>query len=435
MNVLSWLGGFVQQTLTTNTAVEVASDIADIHYDHKRGRAIACLTSSLVTAGGGAALFVLEPSIHAYFQVPILQLLPFLGGVATTVAVGLLGGWFGGGFGHNVTKEVIREYAEKNLGVSNMAYDIKDADVTRIVDENPQIYNYNYDPEYGFDQGAIANIKAQDVQNLKKLLLMVRDQIIAHKDDKKTTTAHGEAKYALLSALRLSNLTPILEFFQKADTKREVRKQAAVNTANYFADVNAAHYFGQPAEAPRQARAPRQRRGRNARRDAQQQQAVPAQQPAHPQPILIDEDELLNPQGADGDHIQVVHPVEAVPMAVPVGPIPVGPVQMIEVDQPPAAARVQQRAAVADHINLKPDTLIFENLRRQIQALNQGDVRDVRRTKRNVEHNALMHALNPYEKRELLVSLKHTFQQQNQKQMLARENANPLLRKAFTRPA
>lgn len=433
MNVLSWLGGFVQQTITTNTAVEIAGSIADIHYDHKRGRAIACLISAIVGAGGGATLFVLEPSIHAYFQTIVLQAVPFIGPIATTVFVGILGGWFGGGFGHNVAKEVVREYAEKNIGVSNMAYDITDADVTRIVEENPQIYNYNYDHEQGFDNQDIANIKAQDVQNLKNLLLMVRDQIIAHKADKETTTAHGEAKYALLSALRLSNLTPVLEFFQKSDTKREVRKQAAVNAANYFADVNAAQYFGQPAEAPRQARAARPRRARNARRGVQQA-PVFAQQSA--QPVrLDDEDDLPNPHQADGEQIQVVQPVEAVQMGVPVGPVPVGPVQMIDLNQPPAAARAQQRAAVPEHINLRPDAVIFENLRRQIQALNQGEVRDVRRVKRSVEHNDLIHALNPFEKRELLVSLKHTFQQQNQKQMLARENANPLLRKAFVRNA
>lgn len=431
MNVLSWLGGFVQQTITTNTAVEIAGSIADIHYDHKRGRAIACLISAIVAAGGGATLFVLEPSIHAYFQTIILQAVPFIGSITTTVFVGILGGWFGGGFGHNVAKEVVREYAEKNTGTSNMAYNITDADVTRIVDENPQIYNYNFDHEQGLSQEDIANIKAQDVQNLKNLLLMVRDQIIAHKEDKKTTTAHGEAKYALLSALRLSNLIPVLELFQKSDTKREVRKNAAVQAANYFADVNAVQYFGQPAEAPRQARAPRQgrRRPRNAQRGAQQ---VPAAGMPAQVPVDLDEEiVLMDPQA--GDHIQVVQPVDAVPMAVPVGLVPVGPVQIVNPAGQGPAVGFQQRAAVPEHINLKPDAVIFENLRRQIQALNQGEVRDVRRVKRTVEHNDLMHALNPHEKRELLVSLKHTFQQQNQKQMLARENANPLLRKAFTR--
>lgn len=429
MNVLSWLGGFVQQTITTNTAVEIAGSIADIHYDHKRGRAIACLISAIVGAGGGATLFVLEPSILAYFQAIILQAVPFIGSITTTVFVGILGGWFGGGFGHNVAKEVVREYAERNTGTSNMAYNITDADVTRIVDENPQIYNYNFDHEQGLSQEDIANIKAQDVQNLKNLLFTVRDQIIAHKEDKKTTTAHGEAKYALLSALRLSNLIPVLELFQKSDTKREVRKNAAVQAANYFADVNAVQYFGQPAEAPRQARAPRQgrRRARNVQRGAQQMPAAGI--PVHV-PVDVDEEiVLMDPQA--GDHIQVVQPVEAVQMGVPVGLVPVGPVQIVNPAEQRPAAAFQQRAAVPEHINLKPNAVIFENLRRQIQALNQGEVRDVRRVKRTVEHNDLMHALNPYEKRELLVSLKHTFQQQNQKQMVARENANPLLRKAF----
>lgn len=408
MNLLKWIGGFIQQTITTNTAVEVASSIADIHYEHKRARGIACLASAVVGMGGGAALFVLEPSILNYFATIILKGLPFLGNVATTVFVGILGGWFGGGFGHNVAKECAREYAERNLGHSNAAYAITDADVLRIIEENPQIYNYNFDAEQALSPQDIVNIKARDVQDLKNLLFHIRDQIDEHKDD--GTTAHDENKYSLLSALRLSNLLPLIELVNKSDTKREVRKQAAVKIANYMADADMRRFLGEPLQVPRQARALGRRNGRGRAAPAQPADHVEMGVPAPVQP----------PAG------QVGVPVEAVPL--------INPVPEQAAPAPMQAIPVQRARAVRhDEILLNPEAVIYDNLRAHIHALNQGEVKDVRRVKRITVVNNRVHALTAYEKHQLLESLKNTYQEQNTKQINGRRNANPVVEKAFPR--
>jgi hypothetical protein len=412
MELLKWVGGFIQQTATTNTAVEVAGSIADIHYDHKRARGIACLVTAVVGMAGGAALFVLEPSIHLYFNSIILNSFPFLGAVAPTVFTGIIGAWFGGGFGHNVAKECAREYAERNLGHSNAAYTFTDQDILRIVEENPQIYNYNFDPEQGVSPEQIDNIKARDVQDLKNLLLLIRDQIDEHKND--GTVAHDENKYSLLSALRLSNLLPLIELVNKSDTKREVRKQAALKIANYMTDTDAGRLFGEPPQVPRQARAPR---GRNARRRAA------AAQPA-------------------AAHVEVAVPIANLPPVLPAGQAGGPGEPLIEIvpliDEAPVPRGMQpvlaQRArALHQEVLVNPGAVIFENLRSHIHALNQGEVKDVRRVKRNVEANNKVHVLTAYEKHQLLESLKNTYQEQNTKQINGRRSANPILEKALHR--
>ena len=392
MEFLKWIGGFVQQTVTTNTAVEVASSIADIHYNHKRARGIACLVTSLIGVGGGAALFVLEPSILSYFNTIILKALPFLGTVAPTVFTGIIGAWFGGGFGHNVAKECAREYSERNLGHSNSAYTFTNQDVLRIVEENPQIYNYSdLTPEEA------AQRKARDVQDLIDALLLIRDQIDQHRGD--GTTAKAENKYPLLEALGHSNMMPLIELVAKSDTKREVRKQAALKIGNYVADADVGRLFGEPPQVPRQPRAPR---GRNARR-----RAPPPQQQ---QPIPVD--------------IEVGIPVDAVPVVPPV-PAEV-PVQL----EPVARARVA-RAVGPQEVLINPDAVVYANLFNYIRALNQGEVKDPRRRKRQIEVNDRVHVLTPYEKNLLLESLKHTYQEQNEKQINGRRNTNPILEKAL----
>lgn len=394
MEFLKWIGGFVQQTVTTNTAVEVASSVADIHFDHKRARGVACLVTAIIGMGGGAALFVLEPSILNYFNSIILKGFPFLGTVAPTVFTGIIGAWFGGGFGHNVAKECAREYSERNLGHSNAALTFTDADIARIIDENPQIYNYNLDLEQG--NNADINIqKLTDISNLKKALKMLRDQVDQHKGD--GTTAHDENKYALMSALRLSNLLPMIELFYKSETKREVRKKVAVTTGNYLVNQDIRAYFGEPPVVPRQARPPR---GRNARRAAAQQAAPPA---------------------VDGAQVVQAMPVEAVPVGQARAPA-----------QAPVQEMNYQRAAAVEPL-LDPNIAIYENLSRHIHALNEGEVKDVRRVKRQVEINNRVHALDNYEKRQFLESLKNTYQEQAEKQNIGRQKANPTLERVFPR--
>lgn len=417
MNVFQWVAGLVQQSLTTNTVMEIAGSIADIHFNHKRARSAICLTMSLAGVGGGATLCILQPTLISYFTT---QAVPFLGTIAGTIFAGCVGGWFGGGIGHNLAKEIIRQVAERNLGHSNTAYAFNDADVARIVDENPQIYNYNFDAEQGYQDNDVAGIRAQDIQALKQILLSIRDQIDEHKKD--GSTAHDEYKYALLSALRLSNLFPMLELFSKADTKREVRKQAAAKTINYLADVDVAGFLAGPQVGPQAGQPPRQPRHPRARR-------------AQPRPAAA------QPQVGENVANMAVPPVVPVPPA-PV-PAPVIPAVPLVAEGHPAMEPVEvapmaraARAARAAPVELNPEFIelrgnfVHNNLRRYIDMLNQGIVKDVRRVKRpNVEP-----VLNPYEARELLVSLKHTYQEQTQKQVSGRNNAAPLLSKALPRP-
>ncbi len=368
MNFLQWMGGFIQQTATTNTAGEIAGSIADIRYNHKRKRGIWCLSLAIAGAGGGAALFVLEPSILSYFKPIVLQSFPFLGNIVSTVAVGILGGWFGGGFGHNIGKETAREYSERILGHPNSAYTFTDADVQKIIDQNPLVFNYDVDAdtEQGINQEDILGLKAQDTQELKNLLLFLRSQIDAHRKD--GTTAHDDYKFAFLSAVRDFNLIPVLELFAKNDAKREVRKQLATSIASYMAHVD-------PSFIEQQA----------------------------PRPLP------LNPfHQNNNNHDDDVEPAFAV--------------------QEQNRGIELEDVAAADHITFK-GTPLYANLSRYINALNDTKSKktNITRTKPASTVDA-QHPLQNHQKRELLVQLRTAYHTQQQKQANVQPLATPLAR-------
>lgn len=219
-NILQFILSFSTQTISTNTATEIIDSIADIRNNHKRARGIWCLSLALLAAGGGGCLFTLEPSVLAYFQPVVLKAFPFLGDIASKIGVGLLGAWFGGGFGHNVAKECVKYYSEKQNGVSNTAYAFTYADVEKILDANLALFNLNL-----LDEASLARMPPQEAQQLRNqyqilkgskiislitLLEEIQSKVVEHQEDAEITISHDQYKYALLAALRQYDLAPLI---------------------------------------------------------------------------------------------------------------------------------------------------------------------------------------------------------------------------------
>ncbi|MBN9288247.1 MAG: hypothetical protein BGO43_09615 [Gammaproteobacteria bacterium 39-13] len=233
MKFLETLGRFVQQSLSTNTAQVMAVDVRNIYYNYKRGRSIWCLSLAVAAGAGGVALFVAEPTTLSYFQPIVHQALPFIGSIGAKIAVGTIGFWLGGAFGHNAGKYTAQQFSQKRYGHPNTAFAFDDNDVGRIVDNNPQHY-----PKTDLEQGLSEEEKAlreQNIAELKALLLHVRDKIDSH--SKKNPAAHEAYKYALLSALRTSNLSPLLDLLAGNMAKRSVRANWTAQLAHHIGNV------------------------------------------------------------------------------------------------------------------------------------------------------------------------------------------------------
>ncbi len=222
MNVLQTLGAFLQDCLQTNTPREIIKNAWNIYYDYKRYRSLACLIVSLLLGAGGAVLFVLQPNICNYFQEAVLKLLPFIGNIVSKIIVGVIGFWIGGGVGFNSAKYVSQQISQRTLGHSNTAYTFNDNDLTRIINNNPQIYQ---------NQTSV-----EDVQQLKTFLEHVRLQI--DKYSKSNPILHDRYKDALLKALQMSNLYPLLEMIGSNYTSQEIRKSSAMQAVYYISDAS-----------------------------------------------------------------------------------------------------------------------------------------------------------------------------------------------------
>lgn len=231
MTMLATLGKYVQDSLQTNTAKELASDVSDIYYDYKRQRAIWCLSTSLLVGAGTVALFVAESATYGYFGPIVEQALPFLGPIGTKIGVGVIGFWVGGAFGHNAAKFTSQVFHEQRENVTNSAYIMTDADVERIVDANPNIY-----PQADVESGQLS--KPEQIAELKSQLQWLIGKITAHKDD--GTATKTDYKYPLQSALNFSNLKPLIQLFATNDKKREVRTTLAKTDAEYLMEGGAA---------------------------------------------------------------------------------------------------------------------------------------------------------------------------------------------------
>lgn len=240
MQILKLLGAFLQDCIQTNTPREIINCAWNIYYDYKRYRSLACLLISLALGAGGAALFVVQPNICGYFQSIILQGLPFIGSTVAKVVVGIVGFWIGGGVGFNSGKYISRQISEMTLGHSNTAYTFDDNDLQRIIKNNPQIYQYTPDIE----SGLTALTTTEDVQQLRALLEHVRSEI--DNNSKSNPILHDRYKNALLQALRMSNLYPLLETLGSNSFSQEIRKNATIQAAQYIGDLPA-QFFPTPS--------------------------------------------------------------------------------------------------------------------------------------------------------------------------------------------
>lgn len=227
MKILELLGSFLQDCITINTPKEIIKSAWNIYYDYKRYRSLTCLIVSLALGAGGAVFFVLQPNIIAYFQLDIFQGLSVLG----SIAAGIVGFWIGGGVGFNSGKYISQQISERTLGHSNTAYTFNDADLKRIIINNPQIYNYQPDIE----NGLTALTTTEDEQQLKALLEYVRLQI--DNNSKNNRVLHDQYKNALLQALRMSNLYPLLEMLGSNYISQEIRKNTTIQTAQHISNV------------------------------------------------------------------------------------------------------------------------------------------------------------------------------------------------------
>ncbi|MBS0286360.1 MAG: hypothetical protein JSR17_03640 [Proteobacteria bacterium] len=424
--VLAWVGGFVQQTATTNTAQEIASDIADIHYNNKRGAAIFNLVTSALFMGGGAVLFVLEPSINAYFSKVLLQGFPFLGNIAASVFTGIIGAWFGGGFGTNVAKELERYYEARGGNHTNGEYNISDSTINNIINANPIHINPQdllnvlgqgaanagnaplqaavQDLEQGLQQGLFNNLHL-DQQSLSAMLNEVVNLIDEHRND--GTGAKKELKYALLSATRQLNLQPLNDLYAKNDTKREARVQIARNVANYLGHPIDTAQMNNPADrefairdqAPRNAQ-------RMARRRRPAQRAVPAEHVELARAVEV------QPAGQEAPLPQ--QQVGGAPLAGAPNP----QAQHQPAPQPPQQLHEEQMVPVVGP---------FRNTLEYYRNLHSGKVVDPRRSHPITPQDANFH-LTPAERAELLTLVQLTVHQQKSKQVASRVTAEPISR-------
>lgn len=231
MQILQTLGAFLQNCIQTNTPREIIKCAWNIYYDYKRYRSIACLIISLALSAGGAALFVAEPNICAYFESIVLQGLPFISSTAAKVVVGFIGFWIGGGVGFNSAKYISQQISEQTLGHSNTAYTFNDNDLQRIILKNPQIYQY----KTSIKNDLVDLVTAEDLQQLKTILEHVRLQIDNY--SKSDPILHDRYKNALLQALQMSNLYPLLELIGANAVSQDIRKNITLQAARYISDI------------------------------------------------------------------------------------------------------------------------------------------------------------------------------------------------------
>lgn len=252
-------GTFIQNILLTNTPGEMIKSVANIYYNYNRYPNIAYFSTALLLGGAGATLFVAEPNINAYFQPIVLQAFPFLGNATSAVVnatstfsnatlghttfghvlsegiVAFFGFWVGGAVGDNGAKFVVKEFTQRNQGYQNPSYAFTDSDIERIIKNNPHIYS----PQSNINSSDLQTTQPNvaDVQELKGLLMRVRDAIGQNRDIDPIEKARH--KNALLSALRLSNLQPLLDLVTSKLATKEIWKKVVVQSAAYMGKVPA----------------------------------------------------------------------------------------------------------------------------------------------------------------------------------------------------
>lgn len=424
--VLAWAGGFLQRSATTNTAQEIASDIADIHYNNKRGGAIFNLVVTIVFAGGGAALCVLEPTLNNYFK---SQVFSFLGNIAATIFGGAVGAWFGGAVGTNIGK-VLEQYYESSGGNhTNGEYNITDTTIQNIINANPLHINPQdllnmlqqgaanlgganpqalvQDLEQGLQQGLFNNLHL-DQQSLRTLFDEMINLIDEHKND--GTPAKKEIKYALLSATRRLNLHPLNDWVAKNDIKREARVQVAAQVARHLGHPIGAEQINNPYDR------------RAAIQDGAQRTAQRVGRRRRPVQRAAQNVEVARAVDGPHENVQVLPqaPVEGNNNAVPLVP---NPHAQHQPDGQPLPLPQQQPQMVPVVGPVGP----FRNTLEYYRELHSGKAVDPRRarviTPQDPDFN-----LNAQERAELLNLVQLTVHQQRSKQLAQRVTTEPVTR-------
>lgn len=234
MSFLKTLGNFVTECLQTNTFSKMLGDIADIWRGHKRTRGIICLTSLIVVGSGTGLAFVFDPAPFGYFQPIVLKALPFLGDIASKIAVGGIGFWLGGACGHNVAKQGVRFFCLGAFGHTNSAYIINDKAARKVINHNVQ-----YFPPSGDKDVELAHVNA-DNDFVKKGLFYLRDQVDLYRG--KDKIAYREYKDALLSLLEKQDVAPVISMVEANKARTDVKQRMIDITRRYLAQ--AAEYVG-----------------------------------------------------------------------------------------------------------------------------------------------------------------------------------------------
>jgi hypothetical protein len=254
-NIPAAIVSFIQQCFVTNTYRKVVDETTSLIYKYTPVTSAIKLGTLVLVGAGGAALFVVEPSVCNYFQQIILQALPFLaestttaltnstsmlnttstviiattaGNIISKMGVGFLGAWYGGALGWNLSEITIQEVTLRSKGYTNPAFTFSDDMIQNIIKFNQHLF-----PPLNIN--SIDSINSDDAQKLKSLLIYVREQIevLRGKDDFKMKFYEN----ALLKALHHSDLSELLNVMAYSISSKALWLKVAGQSAVFLGDI------------------------------------------------------------------------------------------------------------------------------------------------------------------------------------------------------
>jgi hypothetical protein len=215
----------IQKSFQTNTAKEMIDDSVSIFVNRNKQYHIARLSTTVIMGGGCAALFVVEPTVSSYFVPIVEQTLPFLGTVATKVAIGVVGYWLGGALGSCSVKAIEKEITFQKEGFRNPRLKFTEDDLKRLVKHNPQFF-----------PPTDAEPSSENIEALRRMLEQARDQIETFREKQKLDDKR-KYKKALLEAIYKGNLSPLAEVIASIIAEQETSNRITVQTVQYMANV------------------------------------------------------------------------------------------------------------------------------------------------------------------------------------------------------
>lgn len=209
----------VQKTFKTNTAQEIIGDAVDMGTNRGRVYHIARLSTTLVFAGGFGVLFTLEPSVSGYFMPIVEQGLPFLGPIASKVAIGFVGAWLGGACGASGIKMAAKEINFRQEGFRNPRLKFTEEDINRIIASNPQYYT-NTPPT------------PADLDGVRQMLIQTRNQIEYFRENGQVDDKNLYKK-AFMSAINTGDLSKLAEAVSSTIAANATSQTMNMQTAQY----------------------------------------------------------------------------------------------------------------------------------------------------------------------------------------------------------